>query len=125
MKDHIEIDGVRYVREASLPTTADTEAVLLAGEPSYGGGSLVQCPNCGSDLGLHINGLRLENAAGQKLVVTAGGEDAKSHISLNLSNEGSIEGRRYELSLTGECENCTDFALTFTQHKGQTYFSRA
>ena len=125
MKDHIEEDGVRYVREASLPSAPNAEvAIVLGAEPSFGGGLVVRCPNCGDTTGLHINGVRVENAAGQRLIATASGEDAKSHITSSFDNDGSIEGRRHEVSITGDCEHCTGFVLTFTQHKGQTFFSR-
>lgn len=120
MKNHIEVDGVRYVREDS-PALISSDAHFF--EPREGKDA-VRCPSCGEATGLHINEVRLENAAGQKLVATATSEDDASRIHVSLTGDGGETGRRYTLTLAGECEHCTTFELKFQQHKGMTYFTK-
>lgn len=120
MTNYIEVDGVRYVREDS--------PALLSADPQYfeprEGKDVVRCPSCGEATGLHINEVRLENAAGQKLVATANSEDNAGRIHVSLTDDSEEKGRRYTLTLAGECEHCTTFELKFQQHKGMTFFTR-
>jgi hypothetical protein len=120
MTNHIEVDGVRYVREDS--------PALLSADPDYfeprESKDAVRCPGCGEATGLHINEVRLENAAGQKLVATSNSEDDGSRIHVSLTDDSEEKGRRYTLTLAGECEHCTTFELKFQQHKGMTFFTK-
>lgn len=89
----------------------------------------MRCPECGEAYGFHIDGIEIANAAGQKLVVEAKGEDEDSNLSLMLENHRGKEkihdGRRHRISLLAWCEHCGDeFSLNFKQHKGTTYYTR-
>lgn len=130
IKDHIEVDGVRYVRDDSLTQVngnCRSPAVLSLDtehQNSHWDQDTVKCPNCGDATGLHINEVWLENAAGQRLVASAMGEGSESRLEVSLTNEGQSDGRRYTVTIAGECEHCTSFKLKFKQHKGQTYFTK-
>lgn len=127
MTDHIEVDGVRYVREDSLTARGSEASAVLSLEPhdhrSGRSESVVKCPSCGESTGLHLEEVWLENAAGQKLVASSEGEDDHSRIQLNLTDDGHSE-RRYTLTIAGWCEHCMSFKLQFLQHKGRPFFSK-
>ena len=86
----------------------------------------LRCPDCGGATGLHIDGVVVENASGQKLQVEAIGEDSAARLDVHLANDADHNGRRHQISLVGECEHCASkFSLTFRQHKGMTLFSKS
>lgn len=119
MQDHIEVDGVRYVREDSVVLSVDTEH---HGSQDQMG---VRCPYCrDSSSGLHFDEVWLENAAGQKLTALAEGEDDKSRLTVSLTNDGHSE-RRHTLTIAGECEQCGHFRLQLMQHKGTTFLTKS
>lgn len=118
MQDHIEVDGVRYVREESVVLSVDTEH---RGSQNQMG---VMCPYCGDSSGLHFDEVWLENAAGQKLTALAEGEDDRSRLTVSLTNDGHSE-RRHTLTIVGECEHCGHFSLRLLQHKGATFLTKS
>jgi rRNA maturation protein Nop10 len=84
----------------------------------------LRCPGCGEATGLHIDGVVVENAAGQRLQVDADGEDSNARLKVQLENDHAHSGRRHQMTLTGTCEHCGDFSLAFRQHKGTTFYSK-
>lgn len=86
----------------------------------------LRCPECGESSGLHIDGVVVENAGGQRVQVDADGEDSGARLDIRLENDHTHDGRRHKFTLTGSCEHCGgNFSLGFKQHKGMTYFSKA
>lgn len=86
---------------------------------------VMKCPECGETNGLHLDGVEVENASGQRLKTEAKGEDASAHLDIHLENSTTHRGRRHAFSLLGWCELCgNEFSLTFKHHKGQTIFSK-
>lgn len=85
----------------------------------------LRCPECNQATGLHIDGVVVENAAGQRLHVDTRGEDGGARLDIRLENDGVHDGRRHQLALEGWCEHCANgFSLAFKQHKGYTYYSK-
>jgi hypothetical protein len=85
----------------------------------------LRCPRCGEATGLHIDGVVVENAGGQRLEVSTDGEDSGARLDMRLENGNPHSGRRHQISLIGSCEHCPEtFSVGFRQHKGFTYFSQ-
>lgn len=80
---------------------------------------VVMCPSCGESAGLHIDGVELENASGDRHRVEAGGETQSSRFDVQQTTDANHKGNRHQIALLGWCEHCgKDFNLTFKQHKG-------
>lgn len=111
-----------------MDNTEETTPLLSASDPdynSYDKEHALRCPECGGPNGLHIDGVSLENASGERVLVHAAGEDASSHFDVQHDRNSSHNGRRHQISLLGWCELCgKKFSLTFKQHKGMTYYSK-
>lgn len=85
----------------------------------------LMCPECGETSGLHIDGVELENASGDRHRVDAVGEDGSSRFNVQQDGDASHNGRRHQIALLGWCEICRyKFSLTFRQHKGMTFYSK-
>lgn len=85
----------------------------------------LMCPECREPTGLHIDGVALENAAGDRLRADAAGEDDSSRFNVQQDKEANHKGRRHQISLLGWCEHCGEkFSLAFRQHKGMTFYSK-
>lgn len=103
--------------------------VLLAADDSMSSPEenefALRCPECGEATGLHIDGVVVENAGGQRVQVEADGEDSGARLDVRLENGQPHDGRRHKFTLTGSCEHCGgSFSLGFKQHKGTTFFSK-
>jgi hypothetical protein len=87
---------------------------------------LLKCPNCGEATGIHIDTVLAENASGQKVTVTADGEDNGATLDVSVTGGNPKDGRRHRFTLVGWCEHCPDeFQLSFQQHKGATLFKKS
>jgi hypothetical protein len=89
-------------------------------------GNLLVCPCCGGTGGTHVNtayvSARQEDHEPQEIHVHGiTGEVTHETIEAPVGNAIG-RGRRNRIALTGWCDMCQgEFAIIFTQHKGQTY----
>lgn len=105
----------------------NNQSTILTGSVPHSGfdETIMNCPICGESSGLHLDGVAVENASGQRLIAEATGEDSWARLDIHLENGITHDGRRHALSLLGRCEICgNEFRLKFRQHKGQTLFSK-
>ena len=117
------------IDEGTMTINSTSDRALLTADNSSSNPErnehALRCPECGEATGLHIDGVVVENAAGQRLQVDAEGEDDGARLNIRLENDEPHDGRRHMFSLTGSCEHCRgNFSLGFKQHKGMTYFSK-
>lgn len=89
-------------------------------------GNLLACPLCGDTDGTHVDTVyvsaRQEDHNPQEIHVHAVTGQI-THESVSAPTGPAVgEGRRHRIALTGWCEMCgREYAIIFTQHKGQTY----
>lgn len=88
-------------------------------------GSLI-CPSC-NGYTTHVElvqvAARVEDRDFNEIFVDAVTGEVRTHCTTPAPvGEHVREGRRHRITLTGYCEECGhDFALVFTQHKGDTF----
>lgn len=82
------------------------------------------CPVCGHQ-NTHIDRVgvyaRTEDANGEPITVDA----VTGYVgrSKRIPRGAAVgDGRRHRIALIGTCEGGCEFALVFTQHKGETFF---
>lgn len=112
-----------------MTKTNPTDSVLLSADDHLSRPEAheyaLRCPECSEATGLHIDGVVVENAGGQRLHVGTDGEDKGARLDIQLENDVPHDGRRHQVSLAGWCEHCRSrFNLNFKQHKGFTYYSK-
>lgn len=89
-------------------------------------GNLLVCPCCGETYGTHVNtayvSARREDREPQEIHVHGiTGEVTREGIEAPIGSKIG-RGRRHRIALTGWCDGCHgEFAIIFTQHKGETY----
>lgn len=111
-----------------MSNTEETTPLLSAYDPYFNlhdNEHALKCPECGGPTGLHIDGVSLANASGDRIRVDAAGEDGSSRFEVKQDTDAIHNGRRHQISLLGWCEHCGQrFSLTFRQHKGMTFYSQ-
>lgn len=82
------------------------------------------CPVCGH-LNTHVDSVgihaREEDRPGEHITVDAVTGYVGRAKRIPKGPIGGV-GRRHRIALIGTCEGGCEFALVFTQHKGETYF---
>nr|AXV46318.1 hypothetical protein pA40H1_p31 [Arthrobacter sp.] len=58
----------------------------------------LMCPECGETSGLHIDGVELENASGDRHRVDTVGEDRTSRFTVQQDGEAVHKGRRHQIA---------------------------
>lgn len=88
--------------------------------------NLLMCPCCGTTYGPHVNmayvSARREDREPEEIRVHGiTGEVTRDGMDAPVGSKVGV-GRRHRIALTGWCDQCQgEFAIIFTQHKGETY----